>query len=152
MLNKRGLIGKILLGILVFVIIIFIVVGITIYQATQVIKVVQEETNKIQTSSNLLAQQKDCTQIIEIESGVGRIVSSVLGACKNPILKFAISRTGTVPVKCETLPALKKDFENKFTEAKLYCEDPNKLNESVSNGSLSREELVALADKYGIKI
>lgn len=150
--NKKGLIGKILLGVLIVIIAIFIAIGVSVYQVMQVIKVVQEETNKIQTSSNLLAQQKDCTQINEIESSVGRIEQSVSEACKNPILKFAISSIETVPVKCETLPDLKKDFEERFTKAKLYCDNPEKLNESIANGSLNEEELRALADKYGIKI
>ncbi len=149
---KKGLIGKILLGIFMLIVLILIVIGITAYQANQVIKVVQEETSKIQTSSNLLAQQQDCTQINEIEISVGKIETSVSDACKNPILKFAISKAESVPVKCETLPDLKKDFENKFAEAKDYCENPNKLNESIANGSLSREKLMALAEKYGIKI
>ena len=151
-MNKKGLIGKIVIGILIVVVLILVIVGVSAYQASQVIKTVSEETVKIKTSSQLLADQKDCTQLNEIETSVGKIEKSVSGACKNPILKFAISKAEAVPVKCDTLPDLKKDFENKFSEARTYCENPNKLNESIANGSLSREELTALAQKYGIKI
>jgi hypothetical protein len=151
-MNKKGLWGKILLGILALIIIIFIILGISAYQASQVIKVVSEETVKIQASSQLLANNRDCTQLNEIETSVGKIEASVSGACKNPLLSLVISKVEEVPVKCETLPALKKDFENKFSEARIYCENPNKLNESIANGSLSREELIALAQKYGITI
>jgi hypothetical protein len=151
-MNKRALIGKILLGILTLIIIIFIILGISAYQASQVIKVVSEETVKIQSSSQLLANNRDCTQLNEIENSVGKIDKSVSKACKNPILSLVISKVKEVPVKCETLPDLKKDFEEKFSEARVYCENPEKLNESISNGSLSREELIALAQKYGITI
>jgi hypothetical protein len=151
-MDKKGLIGKILLGILILVLIIFTVVGVTAYQASKVLSVVKEETSKIQHSSELLAEQKDCKQINEIETSVGKIEREVLSACKNPLLKFAISSVESIPVKCETLPTLKKDFENKFVEAKEYCENPDKFNESITDGSLSREELVALAQKYGIEI
>jgi len=149
---KKGLIGKIFLGILVLIIIIFIILGISAYQASQVIKVVSEETSKIQASSQLITTNRDCTQLNEIENSVGKIENSVSGACKNPILKFAIGKAEAVPVKCENLSELKTDFDKKFGEARVYCENPGKLNESIMNGSLSREELVALAQKYGIEI
>lgn len=151
-MNKKGLIGKILLGVLIIVIIVFIIIGVTVYQATKVVQVVREETVNIQKNSELLAEEKDCTHIEYINTSIERIETSVSGACRNLILKFAISKAESVPVKCETLPALKKDFENRFSEAKLYCEDPDKMNEMITNGSLSRTELVALAKKYGIKI
>lgn len=151
-INKKGLIGKILLGITILIVAIFLVLGITAYQASQVIKVVQEETTKIQTSYNLLAEQKDCTQINNIETSLGVIVSSVSGVCKNPILKFAISKVDAVPVKCENITQMKIDFESKFIEAKDYCENPEKYTQAIANGSMSEEELRAIAEKYNIKI
>lgn len=156
MLNKKGLIGKILLGILTLIILILIILGISAYQASSVIKTVGEETTKIQTSSQLLVSQKDCARLNEIENSVLRIEKEVSNACKNPILKLAISKAEAVPVKCENLKELKMDFENKFKEAKNYCNNPEKFNEtieeSIANGSMSGEELIALAQKYGITI
>ncbi|MEI7718370.1 MAG: hypothetical protein WCI72_00765 [archaeon] len=152
MKNKKGLIGKILLGVLALIIIIFVILGVSAYQASKVVTVVTEESAKIETSSRLLAEQRDCTQLNEIENSFKKIEKEVASACKNPVIKIAIGKIKEVPVKCETLPALKSDFDKKFSEARIYCENPNKLNESITNGSLSKEELTALAQKYGIKI
>lgn len=152
MTNKKSLIGKILLGILALIIIIFIILGVSAYQASKVITVVREESTKIENASRLLAEQKDCSNLEKIETSFNIIEKEVSSACKNPALKIAISKVKEIPVKCDTLPELKRDFENKFSEVRTYCENPEKFNESIMNGAFSEEELKSLAQKYGIEI
>jgi hypothetical protein len=146
------LIGKILLGILVIIALILIVVGFTIYQASGVIRVATEESAKIQNNSQLLVEQKDCSRLTDIEDSILKIESTYSGACKNPIFNFAVKRIESVPVKCENLSVLRNDFQKEFDDAKLYCDADGKLNESIISGSVKKEELMALAQKYGIKI
>ena len=151
-MNKNGLIGKILLGILILIILIMVVLGVSAYQASKVITVLKEESTKIEISARLLAEQKNCTQLDEIENSFKKIEKEVTSACKNPLLKITVEKVEAIPVKCETLPELKSDLDKKFNEARIYCENPNKLNESIMDGSLNEEELLALAKKYGIEI
>lgn len=151
-MNKKGLWGKILLGVFIVIVLILIIIGVTAYQASQVIKVANEEVKSIQANAEILVNQANCSKLAEIETSVGKIESKVSSACKNPIIKIAVSKMENVPVKCENLTVLKADFENKFAEAKVYCENPEKFKESIANGSISKDELLALAQKYGIKI
>ncbi len=152
-MNKSGSVFLNVLAVVgVFLLIILIVAGVTAYQAYGVIQVATEESAKIQNNSQLLVEQKDCARLKDIEDSILKIESKYSSACKNPVLSFAVKQVESVPVKCETLPNFKKDFEEKFNEAKLYCDSDGKLNESMINGSIKEEELLALAQKYGIKI
>ncbi len=151
-MNKRGLWGKILLGILIVVFLLLAIIGVSAYQAAQVISVLKEEGAKTQTNIRLLAEQKDCSKLNEIEISVDKIEKETTSACKNPVIKISIGSIKDIPIKCETLPELKADVKNVLSKARSYCEDVGKINESIMNGSLNEEELLALAEKYGIKI
>ena len=151
-MNKRGLWGKILLGILVLVVLILIIIGVSAYQASRVISVLKEEGVKTQTNIRLLAEQKDCSKLDEIEISVDKIEKETTVACKNPIIKISVGSIKDIPIKCETLPELKADVKNVLAKARLYCDDAGKINESIMNGSMNEEELIALAQKYGITI
>lgn len=152
-MNKSGSVFlKILAVAGIIFAIILIVAGITLYQAYGVIAVVREEGVKIENTLRLFAEQKDCARLTDIETSMKNIEKKVSSACKNPILSFTIKQMENIPVKCTILPELMSDFKNEVDKAKLYCDGSGKLNESAMNGSMKREELMALAQKYGIKI
>jgi len=151
-MKRASVLSKTLIIIGIILLIIFVVAFITIKQAYGVIRVVSEESTKIQNNSQLLVEQKDCTRLTDIENSIVRIEAEYSGACKNPILNFAVKQIDAVPVKCASLPSFIADFENKFNDIKSYCDSDGKLNESIINSSMKKEELLAIAQKYGIRI
>ncbi len=153
-MNKSGSVFlKILMVVGIILLVLVVIIGVSAYQASRVVRVITEEGSKIEISSRLMAEQKDCTKIAEIEESMQKIEKEAVIACKNPVLNLVIGKVGTIPIKCETLPEFKEDFQRVFaTNVKLYCDSSGKINESIINGSISREELMALAQKYGIKV
>jgi len=151
-MNKKGLIGKILLGIAIVIVLILIVVGVSAYQASKVVKTLRVEGAKTQTNIRLLAEQKDCSKLSEIEISLDKIEKETTSACKNPIIKISVGSIKDIPIKCETLSELKSDVNNIMSKAKIYCNDVGRINESSMNVSINEEELMALAQKYGIQI
>lgn len=152
-MNKSGSVFlKILIVVGIIVLVLVAIVGVSAYQASRVVRVMTEEGAKIEISSRLMIEQKDCTRIAEIEESMQKIEKEAISACKNPVLNLVIEKVETIPIKCETLPEFKEDFQRVFATVKLYCEDTKKINESIYNNSISKEELMALAQKYGIKV
>lgn len=152
MIRRASVLSKTFIIVGIILLIIFVVVFITIKQAYGVMQIVLEESNNIQNNSQLLVEQKDCARLADIENSIIKIESEYSGACKNPILNFAVKQIDAVPVKCENLENFIADFENELNDAKTYCGSDGKLNESIINISIKQEELLALAQKYGIKI
>ena len=152
-MNKAGSVFlKVLAIIGIILLVVLIIVGITIYQAVSVVSVVKAESVNIKENSQLLIEQRDCSRLDAIETSLNKIENKFSSACGNPILSFAVKQANQVPIKCDTLPQFKSDFEKQFNVAKTYCDSAGKINESIVNGSMSKEELLALAQKYGIQI
>ena len=119
-MNKKGLMGKILLIILAIILIIGIVIGITAYQAYSLFKTVQKETIIWQDMTQI-TELKDCSKISELEASVLRVKEKTESACKNPIIRIAIDKIPQMEIKCSDVPKLEQQAEEKINPVKTFC-------------------------------
>ena len=120
-MNKKGLIGTILLIILGIVLIIGIILGITAYQAYSLVKIVQQETPIIQSSMQQITGNYDCTKIPVAESSINLVMNEAKSACKNPIIKIAVEKINQIPIKCANLTTLESQVSSGLGQMKTYC-------------------------------
>jgi beta-lactamase regulating signal transducer with metallopeptidase domain len=119
-MNKRGLIGKILIILGITILILGVVIGITAYQTYDLIKVVNEEKTNLENNIAAL-QNEDCTKIAEIELSTEKIKIKATSACKNPIINYAISKIEQIPIKCGDLQDLESQIQENLTQIKNNC-------------------------------
>jgi hypothetical protein len=119
-MEKRALIGKIFLTILIIILIIITIAGITAYQAVSLLKLVQQETPQITSEVQLLASG-DCSKISSIETRIDKIESEVTSACKNPLIKIAVEKMDQIPIKCNNIAQLKVNAQGNLTQVKELC-------------------------------
>jgi hypothetical protein len=153
MRNKRGLIGKIFL---VFFILIFILLGITAYQAFDLYNAITTQQNAIQSDTNHLIGG-DCSKISSIETRVILLESKANSACANPIIYFASVKYVNLPYNCKDISSLKEQAENALNEAKNNCDiktlknfTQEKIQEYLAN--LTRDNYQQYAQNFSLNI
>jgi hypothetical protein len=143
-MNKRGLIGKILLGILIFILIIGIIIGVTAYRGYKTFQIVKEEQAKIQENAlaissnigNSSSINQNCMKILDIEQSAIKIKKEVSSTCKNPIISIAIKKymankpidtpQGKVVLSCRNLNEIYTQLETSIIPAKNQCSNLTK--------------------------
>lgn len=120
-MNKKGLIGKILLILLILVIIIVAIVAITVYQAYTIAKTSMSEIASINEAQQNLMANKNCSKIVEIEASRDRLENSAKNACRNPFLKLAIDKIKQLPYKCDNIAEMRASAETQMQLIKIYC-------------------------------
>jgi len=120
-MNKKGLIGTILLIILGIILIIGIIIGITAFQAYSLVKIVQQETPIIQSSMQQITGNYDCTKIPVAESSINRVMNEAKSACKNPIIEIVVEKINQIPIKCANLTTLESQVSSGLGQMKTYC-------------------------------
>ena len=126
-MNKRGLVGKILLILGLIILVLGIIIGITAYQAYSLYTVVNEEALKINTSITEF-QKGDCTQIDNILASANRIESKAISTCSNPIIRIAVDKMPQIPIKCTNITSLKSQMETAFAPIKSICANMTAAN------------------------
>lgn len=120
-MNKRGLIGTIIIVILGIILIVGIILGITAYQAYSLINTVKQETPIIQESMQQITGNYDCTKIPIAELSINRVMSEAKQTCKNPIIKIAVEKIKQIPIKCANLTSLESQISSGMSDMKKYC-------------------------------
>ena len=123
-MNKKGLLIKIFLGIVIALVILGIIIGVTVYQGYRVYKTFMEEKANIDKNVIALdeaAKNGDCSKVTNIKASITRIKNEVESACKNPILKMSIDRVKQIPYKCSDIPALESAINSQFAPAEALC-------------------------------
>lgn len=146
-MNKRGLIGKILLVLGIIILIIGIIIGITVYQGIAVFKVIQTEQKSIELNAQEIAidlqsrkfNSQDCTKIENIENSAEKIKQETLGACKNPIISMVIKKvmenrpiptpTGNVTLSCNNLEPIYNQMQSFILPIKSVCNNQTLMSQ-----------------------
>lgn len=153
MMNKKGLVGKI---ILVIFVILLIIIGITSYQAYDLIKTIEIQQAQVQSEISQL-QQGDCSKITSIETRLILVESKANSACSNPIIYFAAEKYAGSPYTCSDIPNLKNQAEDGLKTAKDLCDlktlnnfTEAKIQEYLKN--LTSSNYQQYADKFQVNI
>jgi aspartate carbamoyltransferase regulatory subunit len=146
-MNKRGLIGKILLILGIIILIAGIIIGVTAYQGYSVFKVIQTEQKSIELNAQEIAldlQSKkfgsqDCTKIDNIQNSAEKIKKETLGACKNPLINIIIKKvmesrpiptpTGNVTLSCDNLDPIYNQMQSFIIPIKTICNNQTLMNQ-----------------------
>jgi hypothetical protein len=145
-MNKKGLIGKILLIFAIILLIIGIIIGITIYQGYKVYKVVTEEQARIE--ENTKGMQEDiksnniegvCTRVTTMETSINHIKGEVNGACANPIIKAVADQalqskqinlpSGSVSPNCDNIAAVYDEGLKSLKPIKDMCSNQTLMDQ-----------------------
>ncbi|MCX6765261.1 MAG: hypothetical protein NT148_01850 [Candidatus Nealsonbacteria bacterium] len=128
-MNKRGLIGKI---ILIVIVLIIAVVAVTAWQIYSLVKVATQETPYLATTiasltaKGALVNQSDCDSIPQIEASVSKLKSSAESACANPLIATAVNKMQQVAIKCKDVSTLDSQFSTNIAKFfKNYCQNRN---------------------------
>ena len=119
-MNKKGLVGKILLIVLAIFLIIGIYIGFTAYQAYSTIKSIQAEQPLIEADVQAL-QQGDCSKIEPIETRISNIKAKAESSCKNPLINYIVKKIEQIPIKCDNLSSFETQMTSQFAQIKSAC-------------------------------
>ena len=119
-MNKKGLIGKILLILVGIILVLGVIVGITAYQIYGLVKTVQTEQVNIQADINAMSKG-DCSKIPDLEVSISKIKDSAINACANPIINYAVERMQQIQIKCKDLSALDAQVQSNLAGIKGAC-------------------------------
>ena len=118
--KKISLVGKIFMLIGIIILILIIILGLTAYQAYNLVKDVQEKIPAIQENvQGLMAG--DCIKLPLVESDINEIKIKVTNACKNPIISLTIQKLEQVPIKCNQLSSLEDEVNANLEQVRNYC-------------------------------
>ena len=131
-MNKRGLIGKLFIIIIGVILLIGAIIGITVYQAYSLAKLVQQEQINIESSVDSL-KKGDCSKLSELETSINKIKDNSKSACMNPIIKIAVEKMSQIPIKCGNLSSLDQQIETSLAEIKGACANLTAANMTISN-------------------
>ena len=133
-MNKKGLIGKILLiiGIIIFLLIGFI--AISAYQVYGLVNTVQTERVLIEQDVQDLAKG-NCSKIIDIEVRLDRIQGKAESVCGNPLIRAGLSKVENPPFSCDDLGTVKTEMLTGLDKVKEACNNMTsgdiKINDSA---------------------
>jgi hypothetical protein len=119
-MNKRGLIGKILLIIGILIVLLIGFVAITAYQAYSFINFIKTEAPLIQTDIQQLGAG-DCSKVESIESRMNNIKKRAKSTCKNPLIRVVVNKLEDLPFNCNTIETSYESFTNGFENVKTLC-------------------------------
>ena len=132
-MNKKGLMGKILILLAIILIGFGIFLGITVVQIYNLVKTIQTETANIQSNSDAI-DKGNCSQLYEMESSIYKIIASTESSCKNPLIKITIDKIQQIPLKCGNLKEFIQTnyFEKLKTQATICANKTISIANSTS--------------------
>ena len=119
-MNKRGFIGYILLAILGILIIIGAIIGITVYQVVSFVGFVQEEVPLLESDIADLTKG-DCSKTSAIELRFNNIKSRSDSVCKNPLIKWGVSKAESLPFNCDNIETIYEGLLEDFDHVEEVC-------------------------------
>jgi hypothetical protein len=148
-MNKKGLLGKILLALLAIILILGVILGIAINKGISAAKTIQTESKAMQ--DNLISLGEDfqnkrisqgCSKITLIENSFENIRKTTEDSCQNFILRFAMNKfmanqkipgeivNGTM--SCDniqtTFNTSYQMMQNQFTQLRTICNNQTLIN------------------------
>ncbi len=121
-MDKRGLIGKIILIFLIIVILVIAAVGLTILQLYNFYKVYQEEKATLEIRAESISIN-DCPKLESVEASVNRLTKEAESMCKNPLIKISLDKISKIPLKCGDISSLKNERMADLAPLKAACEN-----------------------------
>lgn len=118
--DKRGLIGKIFLVLGIVVLVLGIIIGVTAYQAYDLINTAKEEQTNMKNEIAGL-QTGNCSKITSIETSLNQIVKKAKSACKNPLINYAVNKIKDMPIKCQNVTSLENQMQIGLAPVKAAC-------------------------------
>jgi hypothetical protein len=119
-MNKRGLIGYILLSILGALIILGAIIGITVYQVVSFVGFVQEEVPLLESDIAALTKG-DCSKTSAIELRFDNIKSESDSVCKNPLIRWGVSKADSLPFNCDNIETIYAGLLEDFDHVEEVC-------------------------------
>lgn len=126
-MNKKGLIGKILLIIGIVFLIILLIAGFTAWQVYGLYKTSINEKAKIDESMKGL-QEGNCSKAADLEASIIKIESRAKSACRNPIINFGVAKMQQIPIKCANLSEAAAQMKQPIQQIKDLCANSTMLN------------------------
>ncbi|MEK6886007.1 MAG: hypothetical protein AABX17_03510 [Nanoarchaeota archaeon] len=130
-MNKKGLIGKIILAVILLVI---LFVGITIWQVYGLVKTATTDGLVITTNIGAITakgsmlNKTDCDKLPEIEASVNKLKAKLQSSCMNPLIKIAVDKMQQIAIKCKDIPTLETQVTQGLGQIKLLCSNFGVVN------------------------
>jgi len=131
-MSKKGLFGKILLIVGIVFLIIVTVIGITVYQVFGLVSILKDNSQMLQNDFTALAQG-DCSKLPVVKTELQLINSKVLGACKNPLISYGISKMPQVPFTCSDMKKMYSMLQGNYSTIEETCNDLPLVSEPSEN-------------------
>lgn len=144
--NKKAIVGKILLGILLVVVLFFIFVGISIHQLYSSAQTIKDEIPKIKNTVQDILDTRDCSRTSEIYASQDKIFNEFNSICSNPILRFSITKISLISVKCDDVDRINQDTISEIDKFESLCLDGQNLTDSKDFSETTILELESLGD------
>jgi len=129
-MNKKGLIGKI---ILITILLVIAIIGFTAWQAYSLVKTAMSEGAIISTNiaaisvKRAMLNQTDCDNVVKIEASATKLASKVKSSCMNPIIRMAVDKMQQVAIKCKDVPMLESQLVTGLAPIKTICANLDKI-------------------------
>jgi hypothetical protein len=123
-MNKRGFIGWIIIGIFVLILVVIGFIGITVYQVYSFGQTILKERVGLEAEVEELARG-NCSKVVDIELRIDRIKTNAESTCKNPLIRYFVNRTESIPVKCDQIEKLYESTSEDFNLIKKACTNEN---------------------------
>jgi hypothetical protein len=139
MVNKKGVVGKIILIIFLVVLIFVLITG---YQAYELVNSINFQKTEIEKEIVFL-KQGDCSKISSIETRILILENKARSACKNPIIYFYSENYLEKTYRCSNIDSLMSEVEKQLKLPKELCDikilnnfTQEKINEFLENITL----------------
>jgi len=129
-LNKRAIVGKIILGILIAIVLFLIYVGMSIYQIYSSVGIVKDEILVIKGTAQEVLDTRDCEKVSVIYDSKDKIFKEFDSACSNPLLRYSIGKISVLPTKCDTLDEFRVNITADIVNFEELCIDSRATNKT----------------------
>lgn len=147
-MNKAGLFGKLILGIIVAIILILAFIGFSIYQAYSSVNIIKDEIVVLKNDIGEILDSKNCSKMDSVYGSQEKIFFEINYVCKNPLLKWTIKKIKIVPFKCEDEEKIKESFNSEMEKFENMCISGNNnfvnnsMNISIEELSIENQEII----------
>ncbi len=130
-MNKKGLIGKI---ILIIILLVIAFIGFTIWQVYTLVKTATTEGLIISTNIGIISakgsmlNKTDCDNLPKIEASIAKLKAKAQSSCMNPLIRMAVDRMQQIAIKCKDISTLDSQATQGLSQIKLLCSNFGVVN------------------------
>lgn len=129
MINKKAIVGKVILGGILAIVLFLVYVGISINQGYNSVKTIEREQKNIEEGIRDILEINECEKTSKLEESKEIIFSEIDSSCKNPLISYVVGKVTILPFKCEDKEKFKEDLETKIRQFEDLCIRANKNSE-----------------------